>query len=118
MPRSGGLPPQRQLHLVRSQPRPGLSQSVYEEAGGYDATRDVLDDQDLMCRMYQLTDFHLIDECLYLQRMHKANTQREAEINARIQVETVALYDRYIEPNALAWANRRGLTWSSWDPLR
>ena len=84
--------------------------SVYEEAGGYDAGRDVLDDQDLMCRMYQITDFHHIDECLYLQRMHKANTQREADINARIQAETVVLYDRYIEPNALAWADRRGLT--------
>lgn len=83
--------------------------STYELTGGYDATRDVLDDQDLMCRMYQLTDFHLIDECLYLQRMHAQNTQREQEINARIQKETVALYDRYIEPNALAWANRRGL---------
>ena len=83
--------------------------SIYELTGGYDATRDVLDDQDLMCRMYQLTEFHLIDECLYLQRMHEANTQREIEINARIQQETVVLYDRYVEPNALAWADRRGL---------
>ena len=77
--------------------------------GGYDATRDVLDDQDIMCRMYQLADFHFIDECLYLQRMHTTNTQREQEINQRIQKETVALYDRYVEPNALAWAKRRGL---------
>ncbi len=83
--------------------------AIYELTGGYDATKDVLDDQDLMCRMYQLTEFHLIEECIYLQRMHKANTQRENEINARIQRETVALYDRDIEPNALAWANRRGL---------
>ena len=83
--------------------------SVYDLTGGYDATRDVLDDQDLMCRMYQLTGFHLIDECLYLQRMHRRNTQREQEINARIQRETVALYDRYVEPSALAWANRHGL---------
>ncbi len=83
--------------------------AVYEMTGGYDATRDVLDDQDIMCRLYQLTDFHLVGECLYLQRMHKSNTQRETEINARIQKETVALYDRYVEPNALAWAIRRGL---------
>ena len=83
--------------------------AIYEMTGGYDATRDVLDDQDIMCRLYQLTEFHLIDECLYLQRMHRTNTQREIEINARIQRETVALYDRYIEPNALAWASRRGL---------
>jgi SAM-dependent methyltransferase len=82
---------------------------TYELTGGYDATRDVLDDQDLMCRLYQLTEFHLIDECLYLQRMHKTNTQREAETNARIQKETIALYDRYVEPNTLSWANRQGL---------
>jgi glycosyltransferase involved in cell wall biosynthesis len=83
--------------------------SIYEMTGGYDATRDVLDDQDIMCRMYQLTEFHLIDECLYLQRMHRSNTQREIDINARIQKDTVALYDRYVEPNALSWANRSGL---------
>jgi glycosyltransferase involved in cell wall biosynthesis len=83
--------------------------SLYDLTGGYDATRDVLDDQDIMCRLYQLTEFHLIEECIYLQRMHKKNTQRENEINARIQKETVALYDRYVEPNALAWAHRRGL---------
>jgi SAM-dependent methyltransferase len=84
-------------------------EATYELAGGYDASRDILDDQDLMCRLFQLTDFHLIDECLYLQRMHKANTQREIERNARIQEETVVLYDHFIEPNALAWANRREL---------
>lgn len=83
--------------------------SIYEMTGGYDTTRDVLDDQDIMCRMYELTEFHLIDECLYLQRMHKSNTQRETDINARIQNETVALYDRYVEPNTLSWAKRRGL---------
>jgi SAM-dependent methyltransferase len=41
--------------------------------------------------------------------MHRRNTQREAETNARIQVETVALYDRYVQRNALAWAKREGL---------
>jgi O-antigen biosynthesis protein len=82
---------------------------AYERAGGYDAARTVLDDQDLMCRLYRLGDFHLIDDCLYLQRMHAANTQRDAETNAFIQTETVALYDRYIEGNALAWAAREGL---------
>lgn len=83
--------------------------SVYEAAGGYDPVQDVLDDQDLMCRMFQLTDFHLIDECLYLQRLHPANTQRVSAINARIQSDTVALYDRHVEQNALAWTRRRGL---------
>lgn len=83
--------------------------SAYEKAGGYDATRTVLDDQDLMARLYQVGDFRLIDDCLYLQRMHDANTQRDAETNAFIQAETVRLYDRSIEGNALAWARREGL---------
>ncbi|MEU9015457.1 glycosyltransferase [Streptomyces sp. NPDC048479] len=82
---------------------------VYEKVGGYDATRTVLDDQDLMCRLFQAGDFHHIKRCLYLQRLHPANTQRDPEINAHIQRETVALYDKYIEANALTWTQRRGL---------
>lgn len=82
---------------------------TYEQVGGYDATRTVLDDQDLMCRLFQAGDFHCIPRCLYMQRMHPDNTQRDTEINAHIQRETVALYDKYIESNALAWTKRRGL---------
>jgi predicted SAM-dependent methyltransferase len=82
---------------------------AYERAGGYDPTRHVLDDQDLMCKLYEVGNFHLIDKCLYLQRMHSRNTQRDTDTNAFIQQETVALYDRYIESNALAWAAREGL---------
>ncbi|WP_030719670.1 glycosyltransferase [Streptomyces sp. NRRL F-2580] len=82
---------------------------TYEQVGGYDATRTVLDDQDLMCRLFQAGDFHRIPRCLYMQRMHPDNTQRDTEINAHIQRETIALYDKYIESNALAWTKRRGL---------
>jgi SAM-dependent methyltransferase len=77
--------------------------------GGYDASRDILDDQDLMCRLYQRTEFHHLPECLYLQRMHSENTQWQSETNARIQRETVHLYDQNVEANALAWAGRRRL---------
>ena len=83
--------------------------STYLEVGGYDESLDVLDDQDLMCRLYQHSAFTLIDECLYLQRVHRGNTQSDPEINARIQRETVRLYDNYIEGNALAHARRSGL---------
>jgi glycosyltransferase involved in cell wall biosynthesis len=83
--------------------------SAYEAVGGYDPAREVLDDQDLMCRLYQHGEFHLVDECLYLQRVHEGNTQRDPETNARIQQETVWLYDRYVADNALTWARRRGL---------
>lgn len=82
---------------------------IYEKVGGYDETRTVLDDQDLMCRLYQVGDFHRVPRCLYLQRVHCGNTQHDAEVNAHIQRETVALYDENIEPNLLAWAERRGL---------
>lgn len=89
---------------VRAFPR-----EAYERSGGYDAARTVLDDQDLMSRLYRIGDFHLIDDCLYLQRMHDGNTQRDEETNAQIQVETIALYDQTIEGNALAWAARHQL---------
>ena len=42
------------------------ARAAYDRAGGYDPTRHVLDDQDLMCKLYQVGDFHLIDKCLYL----------------------------------------------------
>jgi glycosyltransferase involved in cell wall biosynthesis len=82
---------------------------LYEKAGGYDAGLDVADDHDLMCRLYQLSDFHHIPKCLYLQRMHAHNTQRDPEINARIQRRTIEIYDRNVALNALAWAKRREL---------
>lgn len=82
---------------------------VYEKIGGYDPTRAVLDDQDLMCRLFQVGSFHHIDRCLYLQRFHPANTQSDPEVNAHIQRETVALYDKYIEASALVWTKREGL---------
>lgn len=82
---------------------------IYDLVGGYDDTLDVLDDQDIMCRMYQVTDFFQIKDCLYLQRVHENNTQRDQTLNQRIQVETVEMYDRYIEQNALAWSKRNSL---------
>jgi O-antigen biosynthesis protein len=83
--------------------------SAYHAAGGYDAKRDILDDQELMSRLYQQTEFLHLPVCLYLQRIHEGNTQTDAELNPRIQQETVSLYGRHIQPNALAWARRQGL---------
>ncbi|BCJ57536.1 glycosyltransferase [Micromonospora endophytica] len=82
---------------------------VYEKVGGYDESLDVADDADLMSRLYQVTEFHHIPRCLYLQRMHARNTQRDPAFNARIQQRTVEIYDRNIQLNALAWAKREGL---------
>lgn len=88
--------------------------SSYNAAGGYDRTLDILDDQELMARLYLQGDFVLVDECLYLQRMHGRNTHRDASINERIQSETVALYDTHFERTALAWAARASLDTVEW----
>jgi glycosyltransferase involved in cell wall biosynthesis len=81
----------------------------YDDAGGYDPVRTILDDQDLMMRLWQVTDFHCIHEPLYLQRMHESNTQRNRAVNEEIQRETVVLYDASIEANVGVWAVRNGL---------
>jgi glycosyltransferase involved in cell wall biosynthesis len=81
----------------------------YERVGGHDISLQILDDHELMSRLYQDGPFIAIDECLYLQRLHGGNTHRIPEVNADIQQRTVALYDQHIEANALAWAKREGL---------
>lgn len=83
--------------------------SAYDAVGGYNTNLEVLDDQDLMARLYQYGEFYHLPYCLYFQRVHSGNTQRDPEKNARIQRETQVMYHETIEANALAWAERRGL---------
>jgi O-antigen biosynthesis protein len=86
-----------------------IRRSAYEQVGGYDPSLEVLDDQDLMMRLYEVGDFRRIATCLYLQRLHAANTQRDRRINQHIQADTVARYHRGIRSLAIAWAKRSGL---------
>ena len=81
--------------------------SSYDAAGGYNAEMRVLDDEDLMCRMYQLCEFKHIDEPLYVFRIHGGNTWLTH--NGEIQENVWRLYDQYIEPMALSWAKRADL---------
>jgi glycosyltransferase involved in cell wall biosynthesis len=83
--------------------------SVYDQIGGYNPTLEVLDDLDIICRMYQASEFHHIESTLYLQRVHPENSQVKPELNGRIQIETVELYDQHVQANAIAWANRNNL---------
>lgn len=83
--------------------------AAYERVGGYDAALEVLDDQDLMMRLFAEGPFLRIPRCLYLQRVHPANTQRDSRINREIQSETVERYWRGIDRLAVAWAQREGL---------
>ena len=86
-----------------------FTREAYEAVGGYNEELDVLDDLNLMARLYQYGEFTYINECLYLQRVHPENTQSKPELNARIQVETIRMYDEQVEKNALAWAKRNNL---------
>jgi hypothetical protein len=83
--------------------------STYDQVGGYDAALEVLDDQDLMIRLYLAGEFVRIPRCLYLQRWHPSNTQRDPKTNQVIQEETVRIYLEAIEPLTLAWSARRSL---------
>ena len=83
--------------------------STYDEVGGYDAKLEILDDQDLMGRLFLAGRFHHIETCLYFQRIHPSMTQIESRTNALIQEQTVVNYRRTIEKLALAWAQREGL---------
>lgn len=79
----------------------------YEKVGGHNDKMRVLDDQDLMCRLYQHTDFAHIDKPLYLYRVHGENAW--IKHNAEIQANVNRLHDLYIEQLAMAWAKRCGL---------
>jgi O-antigen biosynthesis protein len=82
---------------------------TYVDVGGYDAGAEYLDDQELMSRLYLAGKFRQINRCLYFQRVHADNTQRERRINDAIQEQTVVYYREFIERLALAWAKRNGL---------
>ena len=82
---------------------------AYDRVGGYDASLEVLDDQDVMVRLYMDGDFIHLPRCLYLQRVHERNTQVDPATNAYIQQRTVAMYQESIAGLAKAWARRRGL---------
>ena len=83
--------------------------SVYESVGGYSTEMRVLDDQDLMCRLYKVTRFHHIDKPLYLYRVHGGNTWLDPEINSEIQTQTLRLHDENFENLCAAWADDKGL---------
>ena len=83
--------------------------SVYDAVGGYDPARSILDDHDLMCRMYEVAAFLHIPECLYLERVLDRRPASEIVANRQIYSEASKLYDTYVQRLALAWARREGL---------
>lgn len=81
--------------------------TVYEKIGGYATNMRVLDDLDLMCRMYCETEFKHIDRGLYVYRIHGENSWLKH--NKEIQENVYRLHDKYAEKMALVWAARQKL---------
>lgn len=81
--------------------------TVYDAVGGYNTKMRVLDDQDLMSKMFIATKFKHIDKGLYIYRVHGENTwiKHSQEITANV----LRIYDQYIEGIADVWAEREGL---------
>jgi SAM-dependent methyltransferase len=80
---------------------------VYDSVGGYNKEMRILDDLDLMCRLYAVTKFVWIDKGLYFYREHGNNTY--IRYNAEIQNNVYRIHDQYIEMLAEKWANDRNL---------
>lgn len=80
--------------------------SAYDAAGGYNADLSVLDDQDLMCRLFLLGPFHHIDRCGYLYRVHGENAWIQR--NGEIQTNTRRIQQSYLHSMIEAEARRSG----------
>jgi SAM-dependent methyltransferase len=82
---------------------------VYHAAGGYNENMRILDDLDLMCRTYFVTDFYLINEPLYLYRITGKNSWLNPEINAEIQINVPRIFNMYIRDMAAKWSDSHSL---------
>ena len=80
--------------------------SAYDAAGGHNADMNVLDDSDLICRLYLQGEFAAIEDCCYLYLVHGGNTWLER--NAEIQANVLNMRRRYLPDMVTAWARRNG----------
>jgi len=80
----------------------------YDRIGGHDASLDVLDDQDILCRTYIQGNMKHIDKPLYVYHLHQENTCY-GEKNAKIQEGTLILHDKYIYQLVERWSDLNGL---------
>lgn len=80
---------------------------LYDAIGGHSKDMRVLDDLDLMCRMYPLTKFKHIDKGLYIYRVHGENTW--LRYNKEIQDNVHRIHDKYIADLVDRWCDLNGL---------
>ena len=80
---------------------------LYYKVGGYNREMRILDDLDMMCKMYKVTKFHHIDKGLYVYRVHGENTW--LRYNQEIQENVFRIHDMYAEDLVAKWADDRNL---------
>jgi len=90
------------------------TRKCYETAGGHDATLEVCDDHDLICRTYLAgCNMRRIPECLYLYRLQEGNRNSYLERNAQIQQMQLQIGNRYFYRLVEEWCTREKLP--RWD---
>jgi O-antigen biosynthesis protein len=80
---------------------------VYDEVGGHNENLEICDDQELMHKLYLVTEFKYIPEVLYIYRIDGENTWLEK--NKLIQDTTVDLFFRNIESLINRFASKNDL---------
>lgn len=79
---------------------------AYDAVGGHDVSMRVIDDHDLMCRLYIHGKFAHIDKPLYLYKVHGKNSWLVH--NSEIQQRTRDVYSKYIYKMVETWCDREG----------
>jgi glycosyltransferase involved in cell wall biosynthesis len=82
--------------------------SFYVGIGGHDASMEVCDDHDIVCRSYIHGNVKHIDKCLYVYHYTGMNTSK-GEKNELIQNMTLGLHDKYIYQMVEKWSDMNGL---------
>lgn len=80
---------------------------LYEMVGGHNENMDVLDDQDLMHKLYMVTEFYHIPKVLYVYRITGDNTWLQR--NEKIQNLTVEIFNANITLLAERFAEKNKL---------
>jgi SAM-dependent methyltransferase len=81
--------------------------AAYWAVGGHDQTLKVIDDLDLVCRLYLYGDVVHIEKCLYIYKVHGNNTWLKYVDD--IQLLTWDIYYRYITRMAEKWCRENNL---------
>lgn len=86
--------------------------SAYDKIGGYDITKPVGDDHDLVCRFfieYGSAGFSHIDKPIYYYRVHSDNTCNGNNLNGQVQRITDLNMVQFIEPMFQKWSKDNNL---------